>query len=71
MQRYMGCPVLTLLGREARVSTITDNRHYFRADCGNAAQSPQVSANRTSALHHFQLLPAAAETRDIGSALPV
>jgi hypothetical protein len=25
VQHSMGCPVLTLLGREARVSTITDN----------------------------------------------
>jgi hypothetical protein len=45
----MGCPVLTLLGREARVSTITDNGHFPRTDYGNAAQSPQVSANRTVA----------------------
>jgi 4-hydroxy-3-methylbut-2-en-1-yl diphosphate synthase IspG/GcpE len=67
----MGCPVLTLLGREPRVSTITDNRHFPRTDYGNAAQSSQVSANRTSALHHFQLLPAATETRDMGSARPV
>jgi hypothetical protein len=37
VQHSMGCPVLTLLGREARVSTITDNGHFPRTDYGDAA----------------------------------